>query len=413
MLPVVTILVVTIVVSVSPVLVLVIIVASSVATVMEIVVVESLLLLLIAVVLIVVLVVLQVMLKTLLQLLLICQTRRITELLLLLLLLMHLSRLLLLLLTLLLLLVYLLLLSLLSVSHTGVVEVMHGRVDVTHVTPVHGHSLGLVMHRRPRSSKHHLSLEISQCLHARHCGRGEGWSVTSLLLLLELWRLLTHELRLMRLLMLMTSPRHELRLLGRRQFGQRHDGGVLELAGGGARAEVGGGQQGELLGLTRLLLGHQARLLLHHRLGRQLVVVDDLLLLGEVVRLVTHGLTPHLTSGCLHSEGGGGEAASLQGQLIHPLDHVVTSLAPVKPRPGLETVLQLPAELLAVGGEVEEVLALLERHPLLLGELGELLMRVLPPLVTEASSAESVIVESVQVVLGTEVVFTIAFNAPN
>merc|ERR1719232_1463530 len=149
------------------------------------------------------------MLKTLLQLLLICQTRRITELLLLMLLLMHLSSLLLLL-TLLLLLVYLLLLSLLSVSHAGVVEVMHGRVDVTHVTPVHGHSLRLVMHRRPRSSKHHLSLEISQRLHARHCGRGEGWSVTSLLLLLELWRLLTHELRLMRLLMLVTSPRHEL-----------------------------------------------------------------------------------------------------------------------------------------------------------------------------------------------------------
>lgn len=206
LLPVVTILVVTIVVSVSPVLVLVIIVASSVATVMEIVVVESLLLLLIAVVLIVVLVVLQVMLKTLLKLLLICQTRRITELLLLLLL-MHLSRLLLLLLlTLLLLLVYLLLLSLLSVSHAGVVEVVHGRVDVTHVTPIHGHGLRLVMHRRPRSSKHHLSLEISQRLHARHCGRREGGSVASLLLLLELWRrLLTHELRL---LMLVTRPRH-------------------------------------------------------------------------------------------------------------------------------------------------------------------------------------------------------------
>lgn len=406
MLPVVTILVVTIVVSVSPVLVLVIIVASSVATVMEIVVVESLLLLLIAVVLIVVLVVLQVMLKTLLQLLLICQTRRITELLLLLLL-MHLSRLLLL--TLLLLLVYLLLLSLLSVSHAGVVEVMHGRVDVTHVTPVHGHSLGLVMHRRPRSSKHHLSLEISQRLHARHCGRGEGGSVTSLLLL-ELWRLLlTHELRLTRLLMLLTSPRHELRLLGWGQFGQRHDGGVLELTRGGARAEVGRGQQGKLLGMTRLLRGHQARLLLDDRLGRQLVMVDNLLLLlGEVMRL-THGLTPHLTPGCLHSEGGGGEAASLQGQLIHPLDHGVTPLAPVEPRPGLEAVLQLPAELLAVGGEVEEVLALLERHPLLLGELGELLMRVLPPLVTETRSAESVIVESVQVVLGT----TIALNAPN
>jgi len=209
-----------------------IIVASSVATVMKIVVVESLmlLLLLVAVVLIVVLVVLQMMLKTLLQLLLICQPRRITELLLLLLLWLHLGRLLLLLL-----LMHLMLLGL-SVSHAGVVEVMHGRVDVTHVASIHGHGLRLllIVHRWPLTSKHHLSLDIGQSLHARHCGRGKGGSV---LLLLELWRLLTHELRL-----LMTSPRHDLRLVGRRQFGQRHDGGVLELTRGWALGKVRGGQ---------------------------------------------------------------------------------------------------------------------------------------------------------------------------
>ena len=398
LLPVVTLLVITIVVSVSPVLVLMIIVASSVATVMKIVVVESLmlLLLLVAVVLIVVLVVLQMMLKTLLQLLLICQPRRITELLLLLWL--HLGRLLLLLL-----LMHLMLLGL-SVSHAGVVEVMHGRVDVTHMASIHGHGLRLllVVHRRPLASKHHLSLDISQSLHARHCGRGEGGSV---LLLLELWRLLTHELRL---LMLMTSPRHELRLVGRRQFGQRHDGGVLELTRGWALGKVRGGQQRKLLGLSRLRLGHQSRLLLlHHLLGRELMMVDHLLLLGKVLR---HGMTlTHLTSGGLNSERGRGEASSLQTQLVHPLHHVCATLGSVMS--GLKSVLKLPAEFLTVGGKVEEVLALLERHPLLLRELGELLVSVLLPLVTEASSSESVIVESVQVVLRPVVVFTVPLNA--
>ena len=397
----VTLLVITIVVSVSPVLVLMIIVASSVATVMKIVVVESLmlLLLLVAVVLIVVLVVLQMMLKTLLQLLLICQPRRITELLLLLLLWLHLGRLLLLLL-----LMHLMLLGL-SVSHAGVVEVMHGRVDVAHVASIHGHSLRLllVVHRRPLASKHHLSLDISQSLHAWHCGRGKGGSV--LLLLLELWRLLTHELRL---LMLMTSPRHELRLVGRRQFGQRHDGGVLELTRGWALGKVRGGQQRELLGLSRLRLGHHSRLLLlHHLLGRELMMVDHLLLLGKVLR---HGMTlTHLTSGGLNSERGRGEASSLQTQLVHPLHHVCATLGSVMS--GLKSVLKLPTEFLAVGGKVEEVLALLERHPLLLRELGELLVSVLLPLVTEASSSESVIVESVQVVLRSVVVFTVPLNA--
>jgi len=191
------ILMITIVVSISPVLVLVIIVASPVTAIIEVVVVESLLLmlLLVAVVLIVLLLVmLKMVLKTLLQLLLIGQARRIAELLLLLL---HLGRVLL---TLMLLLLLHLMLLGLSVSHAGVVEVMHGGVDVTHVTSVHGHGLGLLllMHRRPRTSKHHLSLNVSERLHPWDGGRGELWPVGGLLVvLLELWRLLTHHLHLM------------------------------------------------------------------------------------------------------------------------------------------------------------------------------------------------------------------------
>jgi len=186
-------LVITIVVSVSPVLVLVIIVASPVS--IEVVVVESLLLmlLLVAMVLIVLLLVmLQMMLKTLLQLLLIGQARRISELLLMLLL--HLGRLLLTLL-----LLHLMLLAL-SVSHAGVVEVMHGGVDVSHVTSIHGHGLWLLllMHRRPRTSKHHLGLYVSETLHPRDGGRGELWPVSGLLL--ELRRLLPHHLHLLMLL---------------------------------------------------------------------------------------------------------------------------------------------------------------------------------------------------------------------
>merc|ERR1740129_822017 len=106
------------------------------------------------------------MLKTLLELLLIGQTRKIAE------------QLLLLLLHLVLLLLHLMLLGL-SVSHAGVVEVMHGGVDVTNVTSVHGHGLGLLwlVHRRPRTSKHHLGLNISERLHPWDGGRGELWPV--------------------------------------------------------------------------------------------------------------------------------------------------------------------------------------------------------------------------------------------
>ena len=167
LLPMVTLLVITIVISVSPVLILVIIVASPIATVIKVVVVESLLLMLVAVVLIVLLLImLQMVLKTLLELLLISQHRRIAKLLLLLLL--HLGWLLLTLL----LLLHLMLLGL-SISHAWVVEVMHGRVDVTHMAPIHGHGLRLLllMNGRPLTSKHHLGFDISECLHARDCGR--------------------------------------------------------------------------------------------------------------------------------------------------------------------------------------------------------------------------------------------------
>ena len=190
-------------------------------------------------------------------------------------------------------------------------------------------------------------------------------------------------------------------MLRRRHLGQRHDGGVLELAGGGALGEVGGGQQRELLWL--LLLGHHLRLLLlHHGLGLELMIIHHLLLLGEIWSLmdaVTRhhdlGLT-HRTPGGLDSEGGRGEASALQRQLVHPLlDHVGI----LTRSRGLQSILQLSAKLLTVRGKVEEVLTLLERRPLLLGELGQLPMSVLPPLVTKAISAKCVFVESVQVIL--------------
>ena len=122
---------------------------------------------------------------------------------------------------LLLLMMHLMLLSL-SVSHAGVIEVMHGRVDVAYMaSSLHGHGLGLlVMHRWPRAPKHHLSLNVSQCLHAWDSGRGEGGP--GLALLLELRRLLGHVLGLL------GDLGHELSGLGR-ELGQGHDGGVLVL----------------------------------------------------------------------------------------------------------------------------------------------------------------------------------------
>ena len=107
---------------------------------------------------------------------------------------------------------------LLSVSHTRIVEVMQGGVDMTNMTSSPAHQLRLLSStlRTPRRSEHHLRLDVSQGLHAGHrSGRGEG-RLPGLLLLLLL------ELR-----------RGELRLVGRRQLGERHDGGVLVLDGAG------------------------------------------------------------------------------------------------------------------------------------------------------------------------------------
>ena len=106
---------------------------------------------------------------------------------------------------------------LLSVSHTRVVEVMQGGVDMTNMTSSPVHQLRLLSAlRTPRRSEHHLRLDVGQGLHAGHRGgRGEG-RLPGLLLLLLL------ELR-----------RGELRLVRRRQLGERHDGGVLVLDGAG------------------------------------------------------------------------------------------------------------------------------------------------------------------------------------
>lgn len=62
----------------------------------------------------------------------------------------------------------------LSVSHAWVVEVVKGRVDVAHMTPsLHHHGwllMLLLLLLWPGWSIHHLILNVSQCLHARHCG---------------------------------------------------------------------------------------------------------------------------------------------------------------------------------------------------------------------------------------------------
>ena len=176
--------------------VILIIVASSVASVTVVVVVHSMLLVVLVrmdLLLTVVVFMFQLLLETLLQLLLVCEARGISELLLL-----HLLSLMLLLLLVLLLLVLLLVCPLvllsLTVSHAGVVEVVHGGVDVAHVAaPLHHHGPGPRTRARGRASVHHLGLDISQGLHAGHRGRGEGGPRGELLrlrLLGKVWRLL-------------------------------------------------------------------------------------------------------------------------------------------------------------------------------------------------------------------------------
>ena len=127
-----------------------------------------------------------------------------------------------------------------------------------------------------------------------------------------------------------------------------------------------------------------------------LLLLGEIWALREVVTRHHHlGLT-HLTPGGLDSEGGWGQTSSLQRKLIHPLDHVS-----ILTWPRLQSILQFTTELLSVRGKVEEVLALLESHPLLLRELSKLLVSVFSPLLTKAISTKCVIVESVQVILWT------------
>ena len=383
--------------------VILIIVASSVASVTVVVVVHSMLLVVLVrmdLLLTVVVFMFQLLLETLLQLLLVCEARGISELLLLLL---HLLSLMLLLLLLLLLLVLLLVCPLvllsLAVSHAGIVEVVHGGVDVAHVaSPLHHHGPGPRTRARGRTSVHHLGLDISQGLHAGHRGRGEGGPRGELLrlrLLGKVWRLL------------LGLGQVVSRGLGRGHLGQGHDGRVVELAAARTRAhaagEVGRGQQRELLLLLRLL--HEL-LWRQGLLRRQLVVVYNLLLLlllrgpGKVLGLLVLGLD---------REGRRRQPPALQTQLVHPLHH--GAVAQLRPAPatilrgrGLQPILQLAPELLAVRPKVEEVLTLFESSPLLLSEHGQLLVSVLLPLVTETSASEGFIVKGVEFVLGTKVI---------
>ena len=315
----------------------------------------------------------------------------------------HLLSLMLLLLLLVLLLVGPLVLLSLAVSHAGIVEVVHGGVDVAHVaSPLHHHGPGPRTRARGRTSVHHLGFDISQGLHAGHRGRGEGGPRGELLwlrLLGKVWRLL------------LGLGQVVSRGLGRGHLGQGHDGRVVELAAGRTRAqaagEVGRGQQRELLLLRLLWLLHE---LLWRQgllmLWRQLVVVYNLLLLlllrrpGKVLRLLVLGL---------HREGRRRQPPALQTQLVHPLHHgAVAQLSPA-PAPvlggrGLQPIFQLAPELLAIRPEVKEVLTLFESSPLLLGEHGQLLVSVLLPLVTETSASEGFIVKGVEFVLGTKVI---------
>ena len=99
-----------------------------------------------------------------------------------------------------------------------------------------------------------------------------------------------------------------------------------------------------------------------------MVVVKLLLLVLEVV--VVTRLSRHLPS--LYSERGGRQTG-LETQLVHPVDHSLPAVSytasscSVLSQTGLQSLLELPAKLLPVRAEVEEVVALLHRHPLLLG----------------------------------------------
>ena len=125
----------------------------------------------------------------------------------------------------------------------------------------------------------------------------------------------------------------------------------------------------KLLLLLLLVLGVLVVLVTRHHL-RLLVVVEDLL--GRL-RLMIGGSRGTGLAG-LHSQGSGGTSTSLHAQLTHPVDHAmmatsISSTASILSRlnAALQSLLQLPTEFLSIRPEVEEVVALLQRQPLLLG----------------------------------------------
>lgn len=294
---------------------------------------------------------------------------------------------------------------LLSISHARVVEVVEGGVDVAHMaSSVHRlrQLTSLWRTLRPGWAEHHLGLDVGQGLHPGHRGGGgegrPGLCRELLLLLLVL--------------------RGELSL-GRRHLGERHDGRVLVLDRPADSSAV-----GKSLGELRLLLHswvrqveipvagsegrrrHQRKLLLllgvlwvagHHL--RLLLVVESLL--GLLGLMVGGSRGSGLTG--LH-----GQRSRRHAELSHPVDHTamvtstVSSTASILSglKAALQPLLQLPAKLLSIRPEVEEVVALLLRQSLLLGQSCQFLVSIFPPLIPQAASSEGLVIKSVQGILG-------------
>ena len=100
--------------------------------------------------------------------------------------------------------------------------------------------------------------------------------------------------------------------------------------------------------------------------ARLLVVVEHLL--GRLGLVIGGGRGRGLN--CQRSWG---TSTSLHTELTHPVDHaavVVSSTASILSRlnTALQSLLQLPTEFLSIRPEVEEVVALLQRESLLLGQ---------------------------------------------
>ena len=100
----------------------------------------------------------------------------------------------------------------------------------------------------------------------------------------------------------------------------------------------------------------------------RLLLVMEKHLLGRLDWMIGGG---RRSSG-LNCERSRGSSTSLHTELTHPVDHamVTASIASILCwlQAALQTLLQLPAELLPIGTEVEEVVALLQRESLLLGQ---------------------------------------------